>query len=70
MLDINNVFSYHKLNEEQQNRCSRMREVAKVFADVVQSETPASREQSIALTHIQTALMFANAAIAINEGEI
>jgi hypothetical protein len=36
----------------------------------IKAETPASREQSLALTHLEDAVFWANAAIARHEGEL
>lgn len=68
-MDIANTFTYHKPFGDQPVRYEGIRNAARVLAEVIQQHTPASREQSIALTHLQTAVMFANAAIAINEKE-
>ncbi len=69
-MDIENTFTYHAPSGDQPRRYGLIRQVAKEMAETIQMNTPASREQSIALTHLQTAVMFANAAIAINEKEV
>lgn len=66
-MDIDNTFRYHAPTPDQVDRYQEIREAAKVFARVVDRCTPASREKSLALTHLQTAVMFANASIAITE---
>lgn len=68
-MNIEETFTYHKPFGDQPARYHAIREIAKDFAETIVAQTPASREQSIALTHLQTAVMFANAAIAINEKE-
>lgn len=68
-MDIENTFTYHKPKDDQPERYTKIREKAKELAYVISEETPMSREQSLAFTHLQTAVMFANAAIAINEAE-
>lgn len=68
-MDIENTFTYHKPKDDQPERYTKIREKAKELAYVISEETPMSREQSLALTHLQAAVMFANAAIAINEAE-
>lgn len=65
--DLDNIFTYHAPKEGQLERYVELRELAKAFAKGVQRLTPPSREQSVALTNIQQAVMWANAAIAINE---
>ena len=68
-MDIENTFTYHKPFGTQQDRYVEIRAKAKELAEIIVKDTPVSREQSVALTHLQTAIMFANAAIAINERE-
>ena len=66
-VELDNIFTYHSPTGEQTTRYQALRELAKAFAAGVQAMTPQSREQSVALTNIQQATMWANAAIAINE---
>ena len=67
MFDIDNTFTYHKPFGDQQERYVAIREKAKELANLIESKTPNSREQSVAFTKLQECVMFANAAIAINE---
>ena len=64
---IENNFTYHPPKEGQQDRYVGIRSAAKDLALYIVSNTPPSREQSIALTQIEDAVMWANAAIARNE---
>jgi hypothetical protein len=66
-LNLDNIFSYHAPKADQADRYETLREAAKEFAKQVEALTPVSREQSVALTNVQQAVMWANAAIAINE---
>lgn len=66
-LNLENVFTYHAPKPEQIIRYNSIREKAKEFAMLIRELTPESREQSVALTNVQQAVMWANAAIAINE---
>lgn len=66
-LDLQSIFSYHAPKEGQPARYEALRAKAREFAELIASATPASREQSVALTNVQQAVMWANAAIAINE---
>lgn len=68
-MNIEQTFTYHKPFGTQQDRYVEIRGKAKELAEIIVKDTPVSREQSVALTHLQTAIMFANAAIAINEHE-
>lgn len=62
-----NTFTYHAVKDGQQERYSEIRETAYRFASLIVVETPPSREQSLALTALEEAVMWANAAIARNE---
>lgn len=66
-LDLDAVFQYHAPHGDQPARYVALREKAKELAALIQTSTPESREQSVALTNLQQAIMWANAAIAINE---
>jgi hypothetical protein len=63
---IDNNFTYHPPTEGQQERYGRIRATAKEFAELIVEVTPASREQSVALTELEASVMWANAAIARN----
>ena len=64
-----NNFVYHAPIGDQVSRYAHIRSEAKRFADVLLHNCPRSRELSIALTELETAVMFANSAIARNEKE-
>lgn len=61
-------FTYHRPNEEQTVRMQAIRDKCKELARLVYDVTPQSREQSLALTHVEEVSMWANAAIARREG--
>jgi hypothetical protein len=61
------VFTYHKPQGDQTQRYALLRASAYDLACLVSDLTPPGRERSLALTHIETAVMFANAAIARGE---
>lgn len=65
--DLNNRFTYHAPKGDQPERYVAIREKAKELATLIAQATPESREQSLALTHLQNCSMWANAAIACNE---
>jgi hypothetical protein len=67
LAQIENNFTYHAPKGYQLDRYQRIREVAKAFALVIEELTPASRERDIALTNLEQASFWANAAIARNE---
>lgn len=64
---IENNFTYHAPKADQQARYQQLREKAKAFAVAIAELTPYSREQSLALTQLEEAVMWANASIARNE---
>ena len=66
---IENTFTYHRPFGDQPQRYEMIRDQAKSMAKAVQAFCPESREKSLALTNLQQAVMWANAAIAINEKE-
>lgn len=65
--DIENIFEYHPPAGDQQTRYIEIRAHAKVMARMLKLNCLESRELSLALTNLQQATMWANAAIAINE---
>lgn len=62
--EITTRFTYHKPTEEQANTYTELRDMAKQVAQFIIDKTPKSREQSLALTKLEEAVMWANAAIA------
>lgn len=61
------TFRYHKPQGSQSIRYERIRDEAGKLANLIATNTPESREQSVALTKLEEVVMFANAAIARNE---
>ena len=66
---IESLFTYHRPFGDQATRYERIRSAAIAMAGFIQGNCPESREKSLALTNLQQAIMWANAAIAINEKE-
>lgn len=64
---INNNFTYHAPKTDQQERYVHLRDTAKDLAYIILENTPVSREQSLAITKLEEAIFWANAAIARNE---
>lgn len=64
---VTNDFTYHAPKGDQADRYERIRQFAGQFAHHILGVTPMSREQSLALTHLEEAVFWANAAIARNE---
>jgi hypothetical protein len=67
MAEIESRFTYHAPKGDQPDRYTFLREKAKVLALTILDLTPASREQALAMTHLETAIFWANAAIARRE---
>lgn len=65
--DLNNRFTYHSPKNDQQNRYVIMRDHAKELVEFIVNNTPDSREQALAITNLEQAIFWANAAIARNE---
>lgn len=68
--DLENNFRYHKPFGDQPQRYEQMRDEAKKLGAYIMANTPVSREQSLALTNLEQAVFWANAAIARNEVEV
>jgi hypothetical protein len=64
---IVNIFTYHTPFGDQPARYQELRLQARNLAERINSCCPESREKALALTNLQQAIMWANAAIAINE---
>lgn len=60
-------FTYHPPTPDQVPKFEAIRRIAKDFAHVINDLTPESREQSLAITALEEAVMWANAAIARRE---
>lgn len=65
--ELNKRFTYHAPKGDQPDRYNKLRTIAKSLAEVIMIDTPASREQSLALTNLEQSIMWANAAVARNE---
>lgn len=65
--DIDTRFTYHAPKEGQPEKYSQIRLMAKGMAHAVNQLCPDSRETSLALTKLEEAVFWANAAIARNE---
>lgn len=67
--DLVKRFYHHPPKGDQGERYGEMRHMHLVLAQHVVKATPPSREQSLAITKIEEAMFWANAAIARNETE-
>lgn len=65
--DTSTRFKHHPPKNDQVDRYHNIREGGKSLADLILESTPDSREQSLAITKLEEATFWANAAIARNE---
>lgn len=65
-LDLDKIYKYHSPKPGQAEIYEAIRAKAKELAVLIQKECPASREQSVAFTKLEDAVMWANASIARN----
>lgn len=63
---IENNFKYHVPKEGQPEKYKAIREKAKELAYLIEEVCPNSREKSVAMTNLETTVMWANASIARN----
>lgn|SRR5690348_17153692 len=57
-------FTYHAPDQTQQLVFADIRRYAKAFALLIERATPSSREQSMAISRLEEAVFWANAAVA------
>jgi hypothetical protein len=62
--ELGNRFTFHPARAEQAGRYQVIRQEALRFAERLNELAPDSREFSLAITHIEEAVFWANAAIA------
>ena len=62
--ELENRFTYHAPTEGQPEKYEKIRGMAHSFAAELVEDCPESRELSLALTHLDEVVFFANAAIA------
>ena len=67
---IENDFIYHAPHGDQVERYAAIRAHLLESAKFIVANTPASREQSLALTSLEEAMFWANASIARNEVKV
>lgn len=65
-MDLKKNFTYHAPKEGQPEKYAEIRSMAHDLAEYLQSNCPASRELSLALTNLEQVVMWANASIARN----
>lgn len=67
--DLENRFSYHPANTEERKQLHEsIRNELLEMAEWLEENLPAGREKSLALTKLEEAMFWANAAVARQEG--
>lgn len=69
-VELEDRFRYHAPNDEAKKRHEAITEASIVFAKIVRDNVPYSRGQSLALTAIEEARMWANQGIATNHDKL
>jgi hypothetical protein len=62
--DLDSRFTYHAPKTGQDAKYRVIRETARNLASLINEDCPESREKSLAFTHLEETVMWANAAIA------
>lgn len=65
--DLKNRFTYHSPKDDQPQRYVFLRDAAYELGMHILELTPPSRERALAITNLEQAIFWANAAIARNE---
>ena len=65
--ELTKRFTYHAPKGDQQQRYVELRNKGKELAELIAKHSSPSREQSLAITKLEEAIMWANAGIARNE---
>jgi hypothetical protein len=60
---VSHPFEYHKPTDEQAARMIKLNGLLKVAYDAIVQDVPSNRERSLAITNLQQARMWVNAAI-------
>ena len=63
---IESAFTYHPPKDGQPAKYEALRNKAKEFAYLINELCPKSREQSLAMTHLENSIMWANASVERN----
>lgn len=66
--DLANRFTYHPPKPGQPEAYQVLRDQAHAFAKTIVANCPPSRELSLAITHLEETVFWANASIARNNG--
>ena len=68
-MNVDKIFAQHPPTLEQRQRVDSLRDYARAFALEIQASTPAGPNQTLAIRHLEDALMRANKAILQGEAD-
>jgi hypothetical protein len=66
--DLDRRFNYHRPDEDKAARHQKLRDAARVFADALDENCDEGRELSLAMTNLEQAMFWGNAAVAREQG--
>jgi hypothetical protein len=65
--EIDRRFGDVLISPEVESKLTKMRQIYKKMANIIEQHCPDSRGKSLALTHLEQSMMWANASISRNE---
>jgi hypothetical protein len=65
-MNLEHVFMYRPPSPEDQKKYQRIREAAKMLAGIIMEECPSCADRTTALREVRSAVMWANASIALD----
>jgi len=68
-MNVDKILGQHTPTQEQKRRMNSLRNCARMLASEIQSATPAGPNQTLAIRHVEDALMHANKSIAQDTAE-
>ncbi len=69
MVDLDNLFSYHPPTAKQVESYTKLRDAGRLLAEAILDFAPNTSERDKAIAKVRESVMWANAAIACNEGQ-
>ncbi len=64
---VSKKFAYHKPSAQGIDQIARVRQAASLFEDELTRACPPSRELSVAITHLETVVMWATKSVVVND---
>ena len=66
---IDKPFAYHKPSDDGLKRITRLREAFSEISLIIEEVAPNSRQKAVAITHLETAAMWATKAVVFNDAD-